>query len=321
MSNFNSIYLFYIFIGLSAAMFAEGIYLLVYSNASYRKKINRRLKVMSDKTDRESVLVQLRRERGLTSGGDYRLPLINLNQLLLQSGLSIGLGRLVLLVVLGIVGMFAAILFFRGTLTQATIASLVSGVILPPLVLKFMRSRRQKKFGAQFPDAIDIIVRSLRAGHPVPIAITMVGKEMPDPIGSEFGIVSDEMTYGSDLETAMRNLYFRVGTDDLPLFVTAVAIQRSTGGNLGEILENLSSVIRERFKMRRKIRALAAEGRASALILSSLPIGMFAVIQFLVPNFYASVWDQNLTKIALTLAGCWMGVGNFIMYRMVNFRI
>ena len=321
MANFNSIYLFYIFIGLSAAMFAEGIYLLVYSNASYRKNINRRLKVMSDKTDRESVLVQLRRERGLTSGGDYRLPLVNLNQLLLQSGLSIGLGRLVLLVLLAMVAMFAAVLFGHGTLTQATIITLVGGTALPPLVLRFLRNRRQKKFAAQFPDAIDIIVRSLRAGHPVPIAITMVGKEMPDPIGSEFGIVSDEMTYGSDLETAMRNLYFRVGTDDLPLFVTAVAIQRSTGGNLGEILENLSSVIRERFKMRRKIRALAAEGRASALILSALPIGMFAIIQFLVPSFYASVWDQNLTRIALTLAGCWMGVGNFIMYRMVNFRI
>src|SRR6476660_4792779 len=96
MANFNSIYLFYIFIGLSAAMFAEGVYLLVSSNASYRKKINRRLKVMSDKTDRESVLVQLRRERGLTSVCDYRLPLANLNQLSLQTGLTIGLGRLVL---------------------------------------------------------------------------------------------------------------------------------------------------------------------------------------------------------------------------------
>jgi tight adherence protein B len=119
----------------------------------------------------------------------------------------------------------------------------------------------------------------------------------------------------------MRNLYFRVGTDDLPLFVTAVAIQGSTGGNLGEILENLSAVIRQRFKMRRKIRALAAEGRASALILSSLPIGMFAAINILVPPFYASVWNEDLTKIALVLAGCWMGVGNFIMYRLVNFRI
>ena len=89
---------------------------------------------------------------------------------------------------------------------------------------------------------------------------------MADPIGSEFGMVSDEITYGADLEAAMQNLYCRVGSDDLPLFVTAVSIQASTGGNLGEILENLSGVIRQRFKMRRKIRALAAEGRASALI-------------------------------------------------------
>jgi tight adherence protein B len=149
----------------------------------------------------------------------------------------------------------------------------------------------------------------------------MVAKELPDPVGSEFGIVADEITYGADLEAAIRNLFYRVGTDDLPLFVTAVAIQTSTGGNLGEILENLSSVIRQRFKMRRKIRALAAEGRASALILSSLPIGMFAMIQFVAPDFYASVWNQSLTKIALGGAAAWMGVGNLIMYRMVNFRI
>jgi tight adherence protein B len=321
MFDFNSIYLFYLLIGLSAAMFAEGIYLLVYSNASYRKNINRRLKVMSDKTDRESVLVQLRRERGLTSTGDYRLPIVSLNQLLLQSGLTVGFGRLILVIVVGAAAAFVVMLTFEGSAFHAFLAALFCGIALPPLVLKFMRSRRQKKFNAQFPDGIDIIVRSLRAGHPVPIAISMVAKEMKDPIGTEFGIVSDELTYGSELETAMRNLFFRIGTDDLPLFVTAVAIQRSTGGNLGEILENLSSVIRQRFKMRRKIRALAAEGRASALILSSLPIGMFAVIQFLVPSFYASVWDQDLTKIALALAGCWMGVGNFIMYRMVNFRI
>jgi tight adherence protein B len=119
----------------------------------------------------------------------------------------------------------------------------------------------------------------------------------------------------------MRNLFYRVGTDDLPLFVTAVAIQGSTGGNLGEILENLSRVIRERFKMRRKIRALAAEGRASALILSSLPVGMFLMVQMMVPNFYGSVWNEELTKIVLALAAGWMGIGNVIMYRMVNFRI
>jgi tight adherence protein B len=267
------------------------------------------------------VLVQLRRERGLTGDGDYRLPLINLNQLLLQSGLSIGFGRLILFIIIGMVAAFSGTLSLDGKLSHALGAALFCGAILPVMVLRFLRKRRQNRFGAMFPDAIDIIVRSLRAGHPVPVAISMVSRELRDPIGSEFGIVTDEITYGADLETAMRNLYFRVGTDDLPLFVTAVAIQSSTGGNLGEILENLSAVIRQRFKMRRKIKALSAEGRASALILSSLPFGMFAIINFLVPTFYASVWDQDLTKIGLLLAAGWMSIGNFIMYRMVNFRI
>jgi tight adherence protein B len=321
MFDFNPVYLVYLLIGVSAAMFAEAGYLLFYSRASYRTNINRRLRVMDSKTDRASVLVQLRRERGLTSGGDYRLPLVNLNQLVLQSGLTIGFGRLILIIIVGMIAAFTGIMMFDGQLMHAGIATLFCGFVLPFMVLRYLRKRRQKKFSAQFPDAIDIIVRSLRAGHPVPIAINMVARELPDPIGTEFGTVTDEITYGADLESAMRTLYFRVGTDDLPLFVTAVAIQGSTGGNLGEILENLSSVIRERFKMRRKIRALAAEGRASALILSSLPIGMFAVINFLVPNFYASVWNEDMTKIALVLAGCWMGIGNFIMFRLVNFRI
>jgi tight adherence protein B len=321
MTHFDPVYLIYLLIGLSAAMFAEGAYLLFYNKASYRKNINRRLKVADDKTDREGVLVQLRRERGLTSGGDYRLPLVNLNQLILQSGLTIGFSRLILFVVIGVVAAFIGTYAYYGKILYGVGAALFTGFVLPVFVLKMLRKRRQKKFGAQFPDAIDIIVRSLRAGHPVPIAVTMVAREMPDPIGSEFGIATDEITYGADLETAMRNLYYRVGTDDLPLFVTAVAIQGSTGGNLGEILENLSGVIRERFKMRRKIRALAAEGRASALILSSLPIGIFLAIQLLVPNFYGSVWNESMTKIVLALAGAWMGVGNLIMYRLVNFRI
>ena len=319
--NLNPVYLFYLLIGLSAAMFAEGAYLLAYNKSSYRKNINRRLKVMDNRPDRESVLVQLRRERGLTSGGDYRLPLVTLSRLLLQSGLSIGFSRLIVFIIIGMIAAFGAMLIFDGKLMHAVLAALFAGLVLPILVLKFLRARRQKKFATQFPDGIDIIVRSLRAGHPVPVAITMVAREMSDPIGSEFGVVTDEITYGADLETAMRNRYFRGGGDDLPLFVTAIAIQGSTGGNLGEILDNLSAVIRQRFKMRHKIRALAAEGRASALILSSLPIGMFVAINLLVPDFYASIWHEDMTKIALVLAGGWMGIGNFIMFRMVNFRI
>jgi tight adherence protein B len=319
--SLDSEYLFYALAALSAILFVEAIYLLFFSTATYRKRINRRLDLLKDRTDRESVLVQIRRERGLTREGDLRLPLEALNRLILQSGLTMGVGRLCLYAALIGAAGFGAIMMLRGDLLQAIVAALILGVFGPLFWLYIQRGRRRKKFGAQFPDAIDIIVRSLRAGHPVPIAISMVGREMPDPIGSEFGMVSDEVTYGSDLETAMRNLYFRVGQEDLPLFVTAVAIQGSTGGNLSEILENLSAVIRLRFKMRRKIRALAAEGRASALILSSLPIGIFVVINLIAPDFYRSVWHYDATKITLAAAVCWMLMGNLLMYRMVNFKI
>jgi tight adherence protein B len=319
--SFDPIYLIYLLVAASAGLFAEGFYLLCFTGATYRNNVNRRLKLLKDQADRESILIQLRRERGLTSSGNYRLKSVNFNQLVLQSGLTVGIGRLGAFVGIGAVMAGVATVIVRGSLIQALLVALFCGLVLPILVLRFLRSRRQKAFGAQFPDGLDMIVRSLRAGHPVPVAISMVAREMRDPIGSEFGIVADEITYGADLEAGLRSLYFRVGQDDLPLFVTAVAIQGTTGGNLGEILQNLSTVIRERFKMRRKIRALAAEARASALILSSLPILMFAVINFVTPEFYASVWDEDVTKKALGLAGSWMLLGNFIMYRLVNFRI
>ena len=317
----DTIYVIYLLAALAAGLFVEGIYLLFFNSRSYRKNINRRLRLLENQPDREVMLVQLRRERGLSTSGDFRLPLIALNRLILQSGLTVGIGKFAIYTVVVALFTFGALMSLRGNLLEALGAALFCCTLLPLLVLKIKRGRRRKAFGAQFPDALDIIVRSLRAGHPVPIAISMVAREMPDPIGSEFGIVADEITYGADLETGMRNLYFRIGQEDLPLFVTAVAIQSSTGGNLGEILENLSGVIRQRFKMRRKIRALASEGRASAMILSSLPILMFLVVQIITPAFYASVWHEDITKICLAAAAGWMMIGNFIMYRMVNFKI
>ncbi len=314
-------YVIYGFAIVSAVLFGEGSYLLFFSAASYRNRINRRLALLNDTVDRQSILVQIRRERGLTTGGDFRLPVISLNKLILQSGLSIGLSRIVVFAGIGTVVIFAVLVAVRGSILEALLAAVVSGLVLPYAILRMIRARRQKKFGAQFPDAIDIIVRSLRAGHPVPVAVAMVARELPDPIGSEFGIVADEVTYGVDLETGMRNLFSRVGQDDLPLFVTAVSIQASTGGNLAEILMNLSSVIRQRFKMRRKVRALAAEGRASALILSALPILMFAIVQIVAPDFYGSVWQYDITKMVLGMAICWMLVGNLMMYKLVNFKI
>lgn len=321
MPDIDPVYIVYLFAALAAGLAAEAVYLLFFTSRSYRKNVNRRLNLVETVSDREAMLVQLRRERGLTTDGNFRLPIISLNRLILQSGITLGIGKLVLY--FGILALFAfgALMFTRGDFTEAIGAGLFCATLLPLLILKFKRGRRQKAFGAQFPDALDIIVRSLRSGHPVPVAISMVAREMPDPVGGEFGILADEITYGADLETGMRNLYFRIGQEDLPLFVTAVAIQSSTGGNLSEILQNLSSVIRQRFKMRRKIRALASEGRASAMILSSLPIMLFLIIQVVAPEFYRSVWHEDITKYALAGAAAWMGLGNFIMFKMVNFKV
>src|SRR5215203_877101 len=164
--DIDPIYVIYLLVALAAGLFVEGIYLLFFNARSYRKNVNRRLQLLDNQPDREGVLVQLRRERGLTMTGDYQLPLVALNRLILQSGLKLGIGKFAI----------------YDDLLEAFGAALFCCTLLPLLLLKFKRGRRQKVFGAQFPDALDIIVRSLRAGHPVPVAINMVTREIADPI-------------------------------------------------------------------------------------------------------------------------------------------
>ena len=206
--DIDPVYVIYLFVALAAGLFVEGIYLLFFNARSYRKNVNRRLRLLDNQPDREGVLVQLRRERGLTMTGDYQLPLVALNRLILQSGLKLGIGKFAIYVGVLALLAFGLVMVIRDDLLEAFGAALFCCTLLPLLLLKFKRGRRQKVFGAQFPDALDIIVRSLRAGHPVPVAINMVTREMADPIGTEFGIVNDEVTYGADLETAMRKSVF-----------------------------------------------------------------------------------------------------------------
>jgi len=321
LDQIDPIYLFSGFVGIAAVLAVEAIYLLFFTGESYRDRVNRRLRVLSDKPNREEALVILRRERGLTGEGFYMTRVKAFNRLVLQSGVTLGLYRVALLMAGAGVASGLGVWVWKQELLWAAIAVPLFGLAVPLFMLRWLRARRHNKFAAQFPDAIDIIVRSLKAGHPVPIAIAMVAREMGDPVGTEFGILADEVTYGSDLETAMRNLMFRVGQEDLPLFVTAVAIQGSTGGNLSEILANLSRVIRERFKMRRKIRALSSEGRFSALALTAMPILFFCAVTFTNPDFYGGIIHLKVTKIVLGVAGTWMMIGNLIMRRMINFRV
>jgi tight adherence protein B len=318
--DLDPLYLFYASAAVAAVLAVEAFYLLLHNTRDHRTRVNRRLAISSKEPDREKVLVQLRRERGLSSEGGYRLPVAAFNRLVLQSGVKVKPARVAVVLTLAGCLAFAGVFAWTGELLYALAATALSVTLVPLGVLAFRRKRRLKAFGAQFPEAIDIIVRSLRAGHPTPVAIAMVARELPDPCGTEFGMVADEITYGADLEGALRNMVTRTGHEDLPLFVTSVSIQATTGGNLSQILDNLAKVIRERFKMRRKIRGLAAEGRASAMILNAVPFVVFGLINWITPGFYGEAWPHPMTKVALAGALGWMFIGNLIMRRMINFK-
>src|SRR5262249_19034639 len=252
---------------------------------------------------------------------EHVLPLAWLNRLVIQSGVNWGVAWFPA-VFMGISVMVALpVLFVSGHLPAATLGGLLGGAGLLVLFLSAMRNRRHRKLREQLPEATDILVRSLRAGHPVASAIRLVAGDLPDPIGTEFAIVADEMTYGLDLETAMDNLGSRVGQQDLALIIIAARIQTSTGGNLAEILSCMAKVVRESLKLRMKVKALSAEGRWSAIILSILPFALFGVLAAVAPRFYGDVWDEPIVPVVLAASVAWLMVGNIVMFRMVRFEI
>jgi tight adherence protein B len=313
-------YAVYFLVATTVILGVEAVFITARARQSYRDKVNHRLRYLRPDQNPELVLIELRKERGLDEAGNYRYPLVYLNKLYLQSGMRgsplaffggfIAVGAF--LAASGFVLAFSPLL--------ASLAAVLVAVVLPILVLMRLRARRLRRFAEQLPEAIDIIVRSLRAGHPTPVSLSLVAREMVDPIGTEFGLVCDEMTYGLELNRAMRNLLERVGLDDLRLIVVSMGVQESTGGNLAEILANLAQVIRDRFKMRRKIRAISAEGRWSAILISIFPFVLFGIINLISPSYYGAVWDHPAVQPGLAAAVLWMFFGDYIMYRMVNFE-
>lgn len=298
-------------------------YMIMSPNENGKKRINRRMAITDNKNkmSQKNILVQLRKERGLDENGMLVMPLKRLNQLILRSGLTLGLKQLGIYYAIYLVVMTVGVFIYWKSLTVSVIALPLYSFFLPYMWLKRRANKKTAAFGAQLADAIDLITRSLKAGHPVPVAISMVAREMPDPIGTEFGIVVDEVTYGSDLVTALNNLYERVDLPDLPLLISSISIQSTTGGNLREILEGLSTVVRDRFKMKRKIKAISAEGRMSAMFLSAMPVMLFFALQFIVPDYYSEIWDETITWYLLGGLGFWMTVGNLLIMKMVSFKV
>jgi tight adherence protein B len=313
------LYAIYVLAAASLILAIEAFYVSASRSRTKTQAVNRRLARLSEDAPAESTLQGLLRERGLSESGDFAFGAIRLNRLYTQSGVT-GNPLAFLAVFIGAGMMLGAVmLFFRFSTISAFLTWAFVTFMLPWLWLRRARARRILAFERQLPNALDMIVRSLRAGHPTSVAIALVAREMPDPLGSEFGIVSDEITFGLSLEQAVRKLSERVGFEGLHLLSVSLSIQAKTGGNLTEILAALSASLRERSKLRLKIRALSSEGRMSAMMLSLFPFVMFAILLIVAPSYYGQIWHSPIVTPVFVLFGLWALLGDFIMYRMVNF--
>jgi len=196
-----------------------------------------------------------------------------------------------------------------------------AGVGLPHFIVGRMGAKRIAAFTALFPDAIDLIVRGLRSGLPITESIASVGREMADPVGKEFRHISDAVIFGQQLEEALWDTAKRLDTPEFKFFVISLTVQRETGGNLGETLANLSTILRSRKQMRLKIRAMSSEARASAMILGSLPFIMFGIIYFLNPGYETELFTDPRGRVMLGAALVTMATGIAVMAKMVRFEI
>lgn len=312
--------IFYGLIFAAALLLIDALLRTVVSIRRSKGEVANRLEAIKQKTSIEDAYGQLLKRRGMGGRGGQQSVGSFINKYIAQTGLEISIyRRTIYFIGLLVIGWFLAVFFFRfGPIMQYVFSGLFP-IVMSALIIRYLRNRRVKKFTSQLPEGIDIIVRSLSAGHPLTSAISLLAREMPDPIGSEFGILSDQMTFGSELEQAMLNMYDRVGAPELNLLTVSMSVQRGTGGNLSEILENLGQMIRDRLTIKAKIRAISAEGRATAWIMLLFPFGLFYMILFLVPTYYDLVWESGYG--GYIVAGCLTGIfmGMMVIRRLINF--
>jgi tight adherence protein B len=195
------------------------------------------------------------------------------------------------------------------------------GLLIPYVVLARKKKRRLKKFEKQLPEALDLLARGLRAGHAFPTGLQQVAKEMEDPLGMEFFRTFREFNHGLDLNTALLNLCYRIDLRDLSFFTTAVLIQRETGGNLTEILEKISVLIRERFKLTSQIKALTAEGRLSGLILLILPPLLAGMLMVFNPDYEKQLFLHPMGRVMIGVALGFQTAGMYWIHKIVNIKV
>ncbi len=322
-------YLYYLFVVLgflAVVLFLEGLYLAWNaSRGPEAKRIARRLQAMSagGAATQNSFLVKQRLlaqtpalERFL-----LQIPRIHmLDRVLLQSGLQMHVAGFLGLSLLAVAG--GAIFASLWGLANIVIVVIAAGLgIMPWFYVLNAKRKRLDTIEQQLPDALDLMARAMLAGHAFPSALKMVGDEMPQPVAAEFRIVFDEINYGIAAQDALTNLAVRIPSTDIRYFVISVLIQRETGGNLAELLGNISALIRARLKLFGTVRVLSAEGILSAKILTALPFALAFAINIINPGFLSQLWTDPLgIKLVETALGM-MVIGIFWMWRVIKIRI
>jgi len=317
----------YVLIFLSVVLGVEGLHQLLADRrgrqvAAARKRLRQMAAVLQapETRDEASLLRDAPKQATLLDRVLHALPLgTSLELSLYQAGLLVRPERFVALsLALAGGGFFVALVLFEDLGRACLFATLG---LVPWVQLSRLRRRRRSLFEAQFPDALDLLIRALRAGHSLSTGLQMVGKELPNPIGSEFGQVAHEVQLGQQVRQALANLVYRVESEDLPFFVTAIAIQQETGSNLAEVLANLSRVIRERFKLYGKVKALTAMGRASANLLACWPLVMIVALYSVNPAYIAPLWETDQGQFLAMISLAMVVIGYVICRRMAQIKV
>ena len=311
-------------------IFAVSIFVIemlfyAYKTIHNRKKIRTRLKTFSYK-ESKNELPDILQKKVLSD-----VPLLNkillrvpgrqyLDRLLQQANTQYPLGAFILLTIfLAITSCCVSCLITRNKVFVVIITLLLAGTPFFYLCLK--KKKRMEKFQRQLPEGLELIARSLKAGHAFPSSMKMAADEFEDPLGPEFEETINEINFGVNVPDALKNLANRINCPDLKFFVISVILQRETGGNLAEIIESLAYIIRERFKLYGKIRTLAAEGKISAIILGSLPFFIMLVLHFTSPAYIHILFSDPAGKIILGIAAFMMALGILVMKKMVNIKV
>lgn len=222
--------------------------------------------------------------------------------------------------VVAVVTFLFVMLFSTISFIPSLAVAIAVGLLLPHMYVSVAISRRLTAFTSQFPEAIDLIVRGLKAGLPVTESISAVAQEMDDPISSEFKIISDEVRFGKTMDEALWQASERLDTPEFKFFVICLSVQQETGGNLGETLGNLSNILRGRAQLKLKIKAMSSEGKASAAIIGALPFVMTGLMSIVNYEYISVMFTDPRGQLALMVGGIWMSIGMFVIAKMINFE-